>query len=392
MLTTTLLGFLALAVQPIVAVKCTPVSGGSASIDDSPAINSAISMCAAGGTIVIPAGKTFMIASPLLFTGCTGCIFQIEGTLKVKNDYSYWQFHKQIMLVSNINGLTMTSTSGTGLFDGNGQASYDAFAANTSLVRPTLLYITGSSSITVSNLHFKNAPNVFISTTGSSAGIVFDSLVLKAVSLSSNAAKNTDGFDIGSSNNVVLQNITVTNDDDCIAFKPGANGVVVNKITCSGSHGISVGSLGGKAGTIDIVNNVTVTSATMVNSTKAVGIKLYSGGSTHGSALVTNVTFDGVTVKNSGYAVQIQSCYNSADTCSSSPSTATITGVYFKNFSGTTSTEYGTTVSNINCPAAGTCDIYFSNYAVTSPSGTQVNSCANIDSSPGITCSGGASG
>ena len=68
---------------------CTPASGGDASIDDVPAIKAAISSCGTGGTIVIPAGYTYMIRSVLDFTGCTSCDFQIKGTLKVSDDLSY---------------------------------------------------------------------------------------------------------------------------------------------------------------------------------------------------------------------------------------------------------------------------------------------------------------
>lgn len=43
------------------------------------------------------------------------------------------------------------------------------------------------------------------------------------------------------------------------------------------SHGLSVGSLGKSAGSTDLVQNVVVNGANMVDSTKAVGIKLYQG-------------------------------------------------------------------------------------------------------------------
>jgi galacturan 1,4-alpha-galacturonidase len=142
------------------------------------------------------------------------------------------------------------------------------------------------------------------------------------------------------------------------------------------------------------VTNVYVKNANMQTSTKAVGIKLYAGGSSYGSAIVKNVTWDTVTVSSCDYAAQIQSCYN-GDTsyCASYPSTAQVTDVYFKNFKGTTSSKYEPTVANINCPGAGTCNVYFSGWSVAPPSGTAKFLCANIDnSSPGVTCSSGASG
>lgn len=76
----------------------------------------------------------------------------------------------------------------------------------------------------------------------------------------------------------------------------------------------------------------------MIDSTKAVGIKLYEGGSSHGTATVKNVTFENVVVQGSDYAAQIQSCYESAsaEDCAANPSTSTVTDVHFINLSGTT--------------------------------------------------------
>jgi galacturan 1,4-alpha-galacturonidase len=131
----------------------------------------------------------------------------------------------------------------------------------------------------------------------------------------------------------------------------------------------------------------------MIDSTKAVGIKLYPGGSDYGTSTVSNVTWDGVTVQNCGYAAQIQSCYSSdADYCDEYPSEASLTGIYFKNFAGTTSTSYSPVTANINCPAGGTCDLYFSDWSINAPSGTSEVLCNDIDTSPGITCVSGASG
>ena len=137
-----------------------------------------------------------------------------------------------------------------------------------------------------------------------------------------------------------------------------------------------------------------VARATMISSTKAVGIKVYSGGSSHGTAVVSNVTWDTVTVTGCDYAAQIQSWYGEDTSyCSSYPSTASITGVYFKNFDGTTSSKYEPVVTNLDCPAEGTCDVYFSGWNVKPTSRSAEHLCANIDnSSPGITCTSGAIG
>jgi galacturan 1,4-alpha-galacturonidase len=334
-----------------------------------------------------------MIRSTLSFTGCTNCDFQIEGTLKVSDDTDYWNGKQAIISMSGVKGAKFRSVTGTGLLDGNGQAAWDRFAGDSSYDQPTLHYITSSSSnIAVSNLRVKNAPNVFFSATKGTSGISYTNLSLSAVSSSSNLPKNTDGFDISSSY-TTLYNITVTNDDDCVAFKPGANYVSIDTITCKGSHGLSVGSLGGGKGSTDSVTNVYVRNANMQTSTKAVGIKLYPGGSAHGIATVRNVTWDDVIVSGCDYAAQIQSCYNEdASYCNSNPSTSIIEDVYFKNFQGTTSSKYGSTIANINCPAKERCGVHFSDWTVKPSSGTAKYLCGNTPSDIGIACSSGASG
>jgi galacturan 1,4-alpha-galacturonidase len=71
------------------ASTCTPKAGGSSSIDDVPAIQSAIAACPSG-TIVIPASTTYYVNSVFSFKGCAGCTLQVEGLLKVASDTDYW--------------------------------------------------------------------------------------------------------------------------------------------------------------------------------------------------------------------------------------------------------------------------------------------------------------
>lgn len=374
------------------ATTCTPVAGGSSSIDDVPAIQSAIAACPSG-TTVIPAGTTYYINSAFSFAGCVGCTFQVEGILKVASDTDYWEGKTAIFLADTITGLTVKSTTGSGLIDGNGQDAWDRFAADSTYARPTLFYIKGSKNVVVQNLKFKNAPNVFHSANGGSSSIQYIDIGLSALSTSANVAKNTDGWDIGPATYVTISGATVVNDDDCVAFKPGASYVEVYDITCTGSHGLSIGSLGSKYGSTDTVSNVYVSGATMINSTKATGLKLYPSGPDHGSAVVSNVTFANVVVQNSDYAFQVQSCYSEdADYCAEYPSTAQLSGIVLSGFSGTTSTSYEPVVANIDCPASGTCGITSSSMVVKTPKGTAEYLCANTASTIGVTCTSGASG
>jgi galacturan 1,4-alpha-galacturonidase len=226
---------------------------------------------------------------------------------------------------------------------------------------------------------------------GSSSKVTFSHLKMDATSKSDNAPKNTDGFDIGQSTDVTISNVNVSNDDDCVAFKPGCDGVTVTDITCTGSHGLSVGSLG--KGSDDTVKNVYVSGATMINSTKAVGIKTYPSGGSHGLSTVSNVTWSGVVVDGCDYAIQIQSCYGEDSAyCEENPGNAKLSGILFEDISGTTSGKYGAVTGNLDCGSGGNCDVKISSYTVKPASGAGEVLCANTPSGLGVTCTAGASG
>jgi len=163
-------------------------------------------------------------------------------------------------------------------------------------------------------------------------------------------------------------------------------------VTCAGTnHGLSVGSLG-KANA-DSVQNVFVTGATMINCTKAVGIKLYPSGPAYGTSAVSNVTWDGVTVDNCDYGAQVQSCYGTtAAECAANPCAASLTSISFKNFKGTTNDKKAPAVANLNCPLVGTCGLHFENFNIAPPTGTAVALCANTHDNIGVRCTAGANG
>lgn len=50
--------------------------------------------------------------------------------------------------------------------------------------------------------------------------VTYRNISISAVSTSKNQAKNTDGWDIYRSNNVVIRDSSINNGDDCVSFKP----------------------------------------------------------------------------------------------------------------------------------------------------------------------------
>ncbi|KAF9891456.1 hypothetical protein FE257_003922 [Aspergillus nanangensis] len=371
------------------APTCTPTSAGSASVDDAPSIYAATQECGNGGIIVIPEGKTFNIRSPLNFSQCASCEFQLEGTLKFSDDLSYWNGTKAMISAFNLNGFKFRSLTGSGLIDGSGQAAWESFAADSNLGRPTMFMISNSTDVLLDNFKAQNPQGVFYSVGSKSANIAYSNLDLSAVSSSDTAPKNTDGFDIGDSSYITVDNVNVVNQDDCIAFKAGLNYLTVQNVTCDGSHGLSVGSLAKYPDHVDTVQNVYVRGAVMKNSAKAAGIKIYPGGTEHGYGIVTNVTWEDITVDNCDWAFQVSACYNEDETyCEDNPSNSTITDITLKNFHGTTNSRYSPTVAQFFCPVEGSkCQVHVEDWNVDAGSGTAEVDCDNISSDVlGIDC------
>ncbi|KAE8140145.1 pectin lyase fold/virulence factor [Aspergillus pseudotamarii] len=370
------------------APACTPTAGGSPTVDDVPAIESAMAACPAG-TILIPPKSTYHINSELSFAKCAGCTLQVEGTLLVSDDTKAWSGKDAILNLEDVNDVSIVSKTGAGVIDGNGQAAWDLLNKDKNYSRvKCLLYLTGKTSgVTVSGLTMRDPPNVFSSVKQSVTNVTYTDLILTAVSKSDALAKNTDGFDLGGTG-IRMENIKVENGDDCIAIQNGAEDITVNNIQCTGSHGLSIGSIGKTAGEVDTVKNIHFKNAKMTKCSKAAGIKIYSGG--YGTAEVSNVTWENVMVDGTSYAFQVQSCYGSDEKeCASQPSTAKLTDIVVKGFSG--KTDKDEPVASINCPAKGTCGLSLTDMKVQSANGREEYQCSNAGSI-GVKCVPGASG
>jgi galacturan 1,4-alpha-galacturonidase len=116
----------------------------------------------------------------------------------------------------------------------------------------------------------------------------------------------------------VIQHSHVQNGDDCVSFKPNSTNIVVQGLRCSGSHGISVGSLGQYADEVDVVENVYVSNVSMADASDVARIKVWPGAQTSfqptlngggGRGWVRNVTYDGMRSENSDLVVQLTQCY-----------------------------------------------------------------------------------
>ncbi|KIY69001.1 glycoside hydrolase family 28 protein [Cylindrobasidium torrendii FP15055 ss-10] len=340
-------GFSASAYAAVVVRQdaCTLSASGG---DDAPAFLEATAACA---TVTIPAGTTLNISSPLGMTGLNGVTINLQGTVKFNDDVAYWSdnafrydFQDQYSFWE-LGGTDVVLTGG-GTLDGNGQAWYDAFDEDSTTPRPIILVITGGAGIRVENIAMIDSPEWFNLITDSS-DVTFDNLTITA----SENSHNTDGWNVYRSDTVSILNSVIINGDDCVAFKPNATNVLVSNLDCTGSHGISVGSLGQYAGLYDIVENVTAIDIVMKDAQNGARIKAWAG-SDVGSGIVRNITFTNFTMENVDNPIVIDQCYFSEDVCDEYPSNTYIENIYFNGVTGTAS---GSTVASLMCSPDNRC-------------------------------------
>ncbi|GLA44553.1 polygalacturonase [Aspergillus niger] len=233
------------------------------------------------------------------------------------------------------------------LLDGNGSRWWDGEGSNSkSNIKPKFFFahgLTGSSSIT--GLHIKNSPVQVFSISGSSG------LTVTGVTIDNkdgdSLGHNTDGFDIGDSDHITITGATVYNQDDCLAINSGTN-ITFSNGYCSGGHGLSVGSVGGRS--INVVDTVKISNTQVVNSQNGVRIKAVAGE----TGKVNGVTYEDITLTSiTGYGVTIRQDYTN-DGYTGNPTTGVpITGLTLNNVHGSVLSS-GTNIA-IECGSTSSC-------------------------------------
>ncbi|KAJ8111657.1 hypothetical protein OPT61_g5805 [Boeremia exigua] len=346
-------------------------SGKVCTISDSaanvgPLILKAAKDCNNGGTVYFPAGKTFTIATSLDLTFLKNINFAIFGRIVFSDEINIWPgqtfdypFQSASMFWrfggSNVN----IFGQGQGVIDGLGQKYWTALKTNPNVKRPVLFGTDGLHKSVISGLTMRNPPGWFNLYTNSTDLLITD-MNLNVESTSPNfPAKNTDGFDTYRSSRIVVQNSVVINTDDCVSFKPNTTDMIVQNIDCTGSHGISVGSLGQYQNEIDIVENLFIYNVTLRNGSDAARIKVWPGVSAGtvnsesggGRGRVRNVKYEKVRAYNNENSIALTQCYGVKDqaTCNENPSQLIIEDIVFVDFAGTAAKKHDPRAGYLTC-------------------------------------------
>ncbi|KAF7187746.1 Polygalacturonase 2 [Pseudocercospora fuligena] len=309
-------------------------------------------------SVAVPSGTTLDLTK---LNDGTHVVF--EGT----TTFGYKEWEGPLVSVSG-KRITVTGASGS-VLDGGGARWWDGEGSNGGKTKPKFFYAHSMTSSTISNIKIKNSPVQVFSINGAT-NLNLNTITIDNSAGDSGGGHNTDAFDVGSSTGVNIDGATVYNQDDCLAVNSGTD-ITFSNGYCSGGHGISIGSVGGRSD--NTVDTVTVTNSKIVNSQNGVRIKTVYGA----TGSVKGVTYKSITLSGiTKYGIVIEQDYENGSPTGTPTNGVPITGLTLNGVTGTVSSS--ATDVYILC-ASGAC----SNWTWTGVSvtgGKKSSSCKNVPS------------
>ena len=277
----------------------------SETTDNAAAIQRAIDACAdaGGGTVVVPAGKTFM-TGPLHL--CSNMELRLEpGSRLLANpdesiyrESAFGENEGEGMMWISGKDLENISFSGTGTIDGNGVAFMGAELDDSYELKPVTTFDPRPHVLTLINCRKINISDITI--TGSAYWTVhlvgcYDAAISDISLLNNLKIRNGDGIDLDHSKKVRITGCFIESGDDCICLKnrreyeqygPCRDIVVTNCIMTSRSCAVKIGSEN-----MDSIDHVLFDNCIIRNSNRGIGIQNRDEGT------VSDVTFANMSVE-----------------------------------------------------------------------------------------------
>jgi polygalacturonase len=274
---------------------------------DSPAIQSAINACAAGGggTVYLPSGRYL---SGSLFLRKNICLYLDSGAVILgsenPDDYpiidSRWEGRHQDTHAPLIGGQNLDNISvrGRGTIDGRGAVWWKAKMDGTlALPRPRLISFSDCTNVLIEGLTAINSPSWTINP------VHCQNVNVRGVTIINPAdSPNTDGINPDSCRLVRISDCYISVGDDCITIKSGTEherlqrfapcrDITITNCTLERGHGgVVIGSE-----TSGGVKNVVISNCVFINTDRGIRIKTRRGrGGTIEDIRVSNLIMDGV--------------------------------------------------------------------------------------------------
>lgn len=120
-----------------------------------------------------------------------------------------------------ISGTGIKVKGDTGAYlDGQGALWWDGQGGNGGKTKPKFFAAHKLFSSSITDIYMQNTPVQAVSINGCD-GLTITGMTINNIAGDTGGGHNTDGFDIGSSNNVVITGANVYNQDDCVAVNSG---------------------------------------------------------------------------------------------------------------------------------------------------------------------------
>lgn len=387
-------------------------------VDDAPSILQAFDLCGVNGSVIFT-HNTFHVNSVLNTTNLLNCDVSLRGELVFSTNVPYWRTHSYPVVLQNqstawlFGGINVTFRGEGGWINGNGQTWYTENAnASNQPGRPISITFFNATNLWVDGLTIIQ-PQFWSTFVWQSTNVSLTNYFANATSDDEWGTVNTDGYDSWQSSNLLIENATITNGDDCVAVKGNTTDLLVRNVTCYGSNGMTIGSVGQYPTMPDYVYNVTFDQVRCVNCEDGAYLKTWQGvpittdlnGDVGGggTGLIKNVTFSNFDLVNVGLPIQISQCIYSETGAGCNTSTLQIEDVSWVNFTGTS--RYNIAASLYCSPEVPCPNVRFENVTLQSVNQTlglplwnttlqnEVYQCTNIvnQNTSGIPCNQAAS-
>lgn len=272
--------------------------------DDAAAIQRAIDECSAagGGTVLVPAGKTFL-CGPFKLASYVNLHLEPNSVLLANPDESIYgesafgDNRGEGMMWICGKDISNISITGTGAIDGNGVAfmgaelddSYELKPVSDFDPRPHVLTLVNVDKVNIQDVTVRNSAYWTIHLVGCYDVAVSDISLLNNLKI-----RNGDGIDVDHSRKVRISGCFIESGDDCICLKnrrefeqygPCRDIVVSNCVMTSRSCAVKIGSEN-----MDSIDHVLFTNCIIKESNRGIGIQNRDEGS------VTDVVFSNMQV------------------------------------------------------------------------------------------------
>ncbi|KUI56213.1 hypothetical protein VP1G_03614 [Cytospora mali] len=314
-------------------------------------------------SLTVPGGVT------LDMTGLEdGTVVIFEGT----TTFGYKEWDGPLFAVSGKNVKVAGESTSSSILDGQGALYWDGEGSNGGVTKPKFFQAHDLTDSLIETLTILNPPVQVFSING------VENLEVAYVTIDASdgdtddLGHNTDGFDIGSSDTVIIEHATVYNQDDCVAINSGSN-IIFKNGYCSGGHGLSIGSVGGRSN--NTVSGVTFETSTVINSDNGLRIKCTEGD----TGTVNGITYDDITLSGiNKYGILIEQNYKSGDLKGDPTSGIPITNLVMKNIDGSDAVSSSGYDVVIVCGSGACSDWTWSDVTVTG--GKTYSDCENVPS------------